>query len=348
MTLIYFILILGITVMIHETGHFIFAKKAGVYVYEYSIGMGPRLFKWKRKNDETEYSLRLLPIGGYVQLAGEDVNNDDKSSIPKGKRLQDKTFLQNLMIMVAGVLFNFILAITIFFIVGLVNGYVNMKPIVDEVTIDSPAYIVGLQKGDVIKSVNNHHINNTDKLMLELSVLKNENITLVVNRDNKDITMNIVAEKVEGEKNTISYRCGFTLNQEITKGFLPAIKYAFTKFISLFEQMIFIIGYLITGKLSISNLSGPVGIYNIVGEASKLGFINLVYLMGYLSLNVGFINILPFPAFDGGRVFLLIIEKIRRKKNDPRLENTINTVGFALLMLLMIVVTINDIGNIFK
>lgn len=347
MTLIYFILILGITVMIHETGHFIFAKKSGVYVYEYSIGMGPRLFKWKRKNDETEYSIRLLPIGGYVQLAGEDVSNDEKSSIPKNMRLQEKSFIQNLLIMAAGVLFNFLLAIVIFFIVGLSNGYVNTKAIVEEVTIDSPAYIAGLKSKDQIISVNNHKVNNIDKLMLELTILKDKNIELGIKRNNELITINVVAEEVT-ENETTSYKCGFSLNQDVTKGFFPAIKYAFTKFFSLIEQMIFIIIYLFTGKLSIGNLSGPVGIYNIVGETSKLGFLNLLYLMGYLSLNVGFVNILPFPAFDGGRIFLLIIEKIRRKKNDPKVENIINTIGFALLMLLMLVVTINDIGKIFK
>lgn len=348
MTLIYFILILGITVMIHETGHFIFAKKAGVYVYEYSIGMGPRLFKWKRKNDETEYSIRLLPIGGYVQLAGEDVDTDEKSSIPKGKRLQEKTFIQNFLIMVAGVLFNFLLAITIFFIVGLCNGYVNTKPIIQEVTENSPALVAGLQSGDVITKVNGKSVNNIDKLMLELTVINNKNIDLEINRQGEIKNLKVEAEEIKDEKGNASYKIGFSLNQDITKGFFPAIKYAFAKFASLIEQMVFIIIYLFTGKLSISNLSGPVGIYNIVGETSKLGFINLIYLMGYLSLNVGFINILPFPAFDGGRIFLLIIEKIRGKKNNPKVENTINAVGFVLLMILMLVVTINDITRLFK
>lgn len=348
MTLIYFILILGITVMIHETGHFLFAKKAGVYIYEFSIGMGPRLFKFKRKNDETEYSIRLLPIGGYVQLAGEDYESDDKLSIPKGKRLQEKSFLQNFMIMVAGVFFNFLLALIIFFIVGLNNGYANNKPIISEVLTDTPASMVGLQSGDIITKVNGHFVNNIDKLMLELTILDNENVTLNIKRDNKEIVVNMVLEKVTNEDNTISYKCGFTVNQDISKGFIPAIKYSITKFISLIEQMIFIVFYLITGKLSLSSLSGPVGIFTLVGETAKMGLINLIYLMGYLSLNVGFINILPFPAFDGGRIFLLLIEKIRGKKNNPIVENTINSIGFILLMILMLFVTINDIGNLIK
>lgn len=348
MTLIYFILILGITVMIHETGHFLFAKKSGVYVYEYSIGMGPRLFKWKRKNDETEYSIRLLPIGGYVQLAGENLEDADNSEIPKGKRLQEKSFIQNLSIMVAGVLFNFILAITVFFVIGLFNGYTNTIPEIASIAPDSPAEYFGLAKGDIITKVNGTKVNNIDRLMLELALIKDENVTLEIKRLDKIEEIKVVAKKTVDEKNNSGYMIGFTLNQESTKGILPALRYAFTKFFSLIEQMVFILIYLFTGKLSLSNLSGPVGIYTLVGETSKQGLLNLIYLMGYLSLNVGFINILPFPAFDGGRVFLLIIEKIRGKKNNPKVENTINTVGFALLMLLMLVVTVNDISKFFK
>ena len=344
MTLIYFILILGITVLIHEFGHYLFAKKAGVYVYEFSIGMGPRLFKWKRKNDETEYSFRLLPIGGYVALAGEEaLENKD---IPKGKSLRDKSFIQNLLIMVAGVFNNFLLALVLLFIVGLVNGYTETKPIINTISPNSEALVAGLQTNDVITKINNHKVNNTDKLLLELSIIKEDEITLTVNRDGitKDIKLKV--NKIEDENGT-SFKMGFTLNQENHKGFVYAIKYAFTKFGSLVEQMIFILIYLVTGKLSLNNLSGPVGIYVLVGNVAKTGFINIIYLMAYLSLNVGIINILPFPAFDGGRVFLTAVEKIRGKKLSMKVENGINTIGFMLLMLLMIYVTLNDILHLF-
>ena len=119
-TIIAFIFILGVTVTIHEFGHFLFAKKAGIYVYEFSIGMGPRLFKFKRKNDETDYSIRLLPIGGYVQMAGEDIEVD--KNIPKDKLLQSKTWIQRFLTMIAGVMFNFLLAIVVLFIIALVKG----------------------------------------------------------------------------------------------------------------------------------------------------------------------------------------------------------------------------------
>ena len=344
MTLVYFILILGIVIMIHEFGHYLMAKKAGVYVYEFSIGMGPRLFKWKRKNDETEYSIRILPIGGYVQLAGEEGTPDKK--IPKGTRLQDKTALQNLLIMGAGVFNNFLLALFLLFIIGLSLGYTNDKPIISTVKEDSPAYLAGLEVGDRIIKLNNHHINNIDKLLLELTVLKDDNITLTIKRNDeiKDVKLNVAKEEENG---SVSYVMGFTIDDTNTKGFFPAIKYAFTKFGSLVEQMVFILIYLFSGKLAVNNLSGPVGIYVLVGTVAKQGLINLVYLTAYLSLNVGIINILPFPAFDGGRIFLLLIEKISGKKLNEKIENLVNTIGFILLMILMLYVTFNDILHLF-
>ena len=344
MTLIYFILVLGITILIHEFGHYVMAKKAHVYVYEFSIGMGPRLFKWKRKNDETEYSIRVLPIGGYVSLAGEDDTVD--KNIPKGMSLHDKKFKDNALIMIAGVFNNFILAIILLFIVGLFSGYTNTSPVIDEVVANSPADIAGIQENDIIVKVNGKSTNNTDKLLLELSTLKDNNITMTLKRGNNliDVKLEANKEEVDGK---VSFHMGFTLDEEISYGFIPAIKYAFTKFFSLVEQMIFILIYLFSGRLSMNNLSGPVGIYVLVGTVAKQGLLNLVYLTAYISLNVGIINILPLPAFDGGRLFILIIEKIRGKKLNPKVENSINTIGFILLMLLMIYVTLNDILHLF-
>ncbi len=340
MTLIYFIIILGIIVLIHEFGHFICAKKSGIYVYEFSIGMGPRLFKFNRKNDETDYCIRLFPIGGFVQMAGEEVEDD--TTIPKDKKFGSKTFGQKFITVIAGIMMNFFLAIVLLFIVGLASGAPQNKPIVGEISKDYPAYTSGLQTGDQILTLNGKKANTIDNLTLQLQSNMGKTINLTVLRDNKKVNISVVPKKIKDGKET-TYKYGFAINDEKKYGVFASIKYAFTKTFSLIHQMFFVVLYLFTGGLSLSSLAGPVGIYNVVGDAATAGFINLVYLTAFISINVGFINFLPIPAFDGGRILFLLIEKIKGSPVDPKLENSIHAVGFFLLMLLMILVTYNDI-----
>ena len=336
-TILAFIFILGVTVTIHEFGHFLFAKKAGIYVYEFSIGMGPRLFKFKRKNDETDYSIRLLPIGGYVQMAGEDIEVD--KNIPKDKLLQSKTWIQRFLTMIAGVMFNFLLAIVVLFIIALFKGVT-----LDATRIDT-SKIEGLKSGDKIISVDGNFVNNYDKLALELSVAGSKKFDMKVRH--KDGSYDVIAIKpkaVYDKKNNLQgYEYGFTITGKEEKGIVAAIKYAFVKFVSIMEQMFYTVWYLITGKISLKLLSGPVGIFSIVGTAAKTGFMSVLSLLALISVNVGFINLLPIPAFDGGHILFLIIEKIKGSKVNPKVENTIHTVFFVLLMVLMLYITFNDI-----
>ena len=345
MTLIYFILVLGITVFIHELGHFIFAKKAGIYVYEFSIGMGPKIFSKKRKNDETVYSLRLFPIGGFVQMAGEEVDVDE--NIPVEKRMQSKTWMQRLTTILAGVTFNFILAIVILFGIGLFYGSPVMTPVIESKDENYSIYKTNIQSGDEILSINGKKTDTQDMLLLHLQVLQGEKVTLEVKHEDgkkEKVTLKPKEEKIDGEK---VYKYGFSLKSESEKGFIAAIKYAFKKTYTLLKQMVFIVTYLFTGKLKLNSLSGPIGIYTIVGESAKAGLVNLVYLVAYLCINVGFINLLPFPAFDGGRALFLLIEKIKGSPVSVKVENTIHNVGFVLLMILMVFITYNDIIRIF-
>jgi regulator of sigma E protease len=184
-------------------------------------------------------------------------------------------------------------------------------------------------------------------LLLKLMVNGDNAVRLTVKHETGEYD-NIVITPVKVEDDgKESYKFGFGLGTETEHGLLASIKYAFTKLYTLIEQMAYIIGYLITGKLSLTSLSGPVGIYNVVGETAKTGFINLVYLLGYISANVGFMNLLPIPAFDGGRLLFLIVEKIKRSPVSAKFENTVHGVGLVFLMALMVVVTYNDIVNIF-
>ena len=346
MTIIYFILILGGIVFFHELGHFIFAKKAGVYVYEFSIGMGPRILKRQSKKDETIYSLRLFPIGGFVQMAGEEVELDE--SVPKEKRMQSKTLLQRFLIMVAGVAFNFIMAIVLLFIVGLVGGSPTSNVQIKSLDETTNAYASGLRNNYQIVSINNKKITSQDILMLELIANAKKEIKIEYKMDTGEIkTTSFSANEVTSEGNT-SYKYGFSLQATKEHGVLPAIKYSFIQLIELIKYMWLMIFYLVTGTLSVTNLSGPIGIFNIVGQTAKTGFISLINLMALISVNVGFINFLPLPAFDGGRILFLIIEKIKGSPVNTKVENIIHTVGFILLMILMVFVTYNDILRLFK
>ncbi len=345
MTLIYFIIILGVIILIHEFGHFIFAKRAGIYVYEFSIGMGPRIFKWTRKNDETEYSVRLIPIGGFVQMAGEEI--DDDESVPRDKKFSVKTFGQKFMTVIAGIMNNFILAIVLFFIVALFNGAPQNKAIVGKISKGYPAYTSGLQENDQIVKLNGKNASSYDLLALELQVNSGKEISLEVLRNGEVKTINLKPKKVKID-GQVTYKYGFAINDEIKKGFLPSLIYAFSKTISLVHQMVLIILYLFTGNLGINSLAGPVGIFNVVGSASSAGIWSLVSLTAFLSINVGFINLLPLPAFDGGRLLFVIIEKIKGKPVDSKFENTIHAIGFFLLMLLMLYITYNDIIRLIK
>ena len=341
MTLIYFIVILGLTVFVHELGHFIFAKKSGVHCYEFSIGMGPKIFSFKgKKGDETTYSIRLLPIGGYVQMAGEEVELD--KNIPDENRMQSKSFIQRFLIMIAGALNNFILGIVIIFIMSLIYGSYTNKPYIENVEKNSSAYNI-IEKGDLITKVNDAKVNTIDDVLIQFQLIKdNEKINITVKRDNKTKSVEL---KPILEKD--SYVYGISLANTKVHGFKNAISYTFSGFASVFKSMYIVIVNLITGNLGVDSLSGPVGIYNAIGEQAKQGFENVMYIAGFITINVGFVNLLPFPALDGGRILFLIIEKIRRKAINVKVENTVNLIGFALLMLLVVFITIKDVIKLF-
>lgn len=346
MTLILFILILGVVIFVHELGHFLFAKKCGIYVHEFAIGMGPRIFSKKGKNNETVYSLRLIPIGGFCSLAGEGVEEDRK--LPKDRLLQSKSVWDRFLTMFFGPGFNFLFAILLLFLIGLIWGAPNYKPVIADVTNQSAAYEVGIESGDTILEVNEHHIYTTDDLSLYLTLAKKDRPTeiLVKKTNGEEKTYHVTPKETEidGEK---QYQYGITLQSTRQRGLLSSIKFTFVKTGALFRQMFVTIQNLFTGGLKVSQLSGPVGIYTIVGEQSKAGVANILYLIAYLSINVGFINLIPLPAFDGGRILFLIIEKIKGSPLKQETENMIHTIGFFLLMALMVYITFNDILKLF-
>ena len=344
--LILFILILGSIVFIHEFGHFMMAKLTGVYVYEFAIGMGPKL--WSKKGKETEYTLRAIPIGGFCMMAGEDLEDDDLKKVPKNKRLQSKKPWQRFLIMFFGAGNNFIFAILLLFAIGLIWGGSSMEPVVTSVLKNSAAANSGIEAGDRILEINGHSISTTDDISLYLAVADPEEASdIKVEKENDSLKTYSVQPKKKKVDGQTTYQYGIGMQQEVEHGFLAAIQFTYKKTISIFKQMAVTVGYLFTGGISISQLSGPVGIFSIVGDQSSAGIMNIIYLVAFLSINVGFINLLPLPAFDGGHILFIIIEKIKGSPVNPETENKIHTIGLFLLMLLMVVITFNDILRLF-
>lgn len=345
MTFIIFVLVLGAVVLVHEFGHFLFAKLSHTYVYEFSIGMGKKLWSYKSKKGETEYCLRLLPIGGYVRLAGEEVDDDKK--IPKNRKLWAKSFWQRFLIMFNGAGFNFIFAIILLFIIGISYGSMPSDPIIGSVAKDYPAYESGIRDGDKVLSVNGVTTKTWDDIVWELAINKSKDAKFKVEDTNGNIKEIIVSPVKEIKDGKESYLFGVYRDKTKLKGLDNALNYTITKTGSLFKIMFNTIGSLFTGGVSVKDLSGPVGIYSVVDSQSKEGFESLLYLVAFLSINVGVINLIPFPAFDGGRILFLIIEKIKGSPINPKVENTIHNIGFFLLLALILYVSFNDILKLF-
>ena len=346
-TLIIFLLILGLIVFIHEFGHFIMAKKAGIHVFEFSLGFGPKLFSFRRKNDETEYMIKLIPLGGYVALAGEvyDEEDEELKKIPEDKRLYNKSFLRQLSVMVAGVFNNFVLGIVLLFIMGLIYGSTFSSNTLYGMKKGYPLYDAGAKNGQKVIEIDNKKVKDFDDIQTRIAIA-GEKATLKVKVQDKNNNIKTYKIKPKYDKTDKRYFYGISVKTVYKTDFVSALKYSITKFISIYKSLIIIIISLFSGKLGVDSLSGPVGIYSVVGVA-KSSMYSLLYLTAYLSINVGFMNILPFPAFDGGRAFLLVIEKITKKKVPLKVETIINNIGFFLLMGLMVFITIKDVLKLF-
>ena len=346
LSLLLFFFILGVLITIHEFGHFIAAKKCGVHIYEFSIGMGPLLWKHKGK-DKVQYSIRALPIGGYCQMAGEVGEDDPK--VKKDKFLCNRPWWQRIIVLCAGVFNNFVLAIILLFVIALIWGSNSNVPRISLVEPSSAMALAGAQDGDLILSVNGHKANTWDNTQLYFLMEDKDNVyDVVVERiTGERVELKVSPTIKEDEKGNKTKVYGIHIEDKKEYGFGNAVKYAFRKFKSIYESMFTVITGLFTGKFSIKSLSGPVGIYSVVDQSAKLGISQVIYLMAFLSINLGFVNLLPFPAFDGGHVVFVIIEMIKGSKVDAKLEGIFHTVGFILIFLLMIIITIQDILRLF-
>ena len=328
LTAIAAIFVFLMVILFHEFGHFIVAKKVGIKVNEFSIGMGPKVFQ--KQGGETKYSIRLLPIGGYVSMEGEDESSNDPRSF------NNVSAPSRIAVVAAGAIMNFILAIIVFSIVSFTVGMQTTT--VEKVMENSPAEQIGIIAGDKIIGINNKKTKNWDSMVHEINTANpDEEMSVTVLRNNEEINYTLIPEVTDEDIIIIGIR------PAMEKTFLSSIKGGFQKTGFMLKLMFQFIGMLFKGQVGTKELSGPVGVIYTIGEFAKNGFVDLLYLMGFISVNLGFFNLLPLPALDGSRIVFLFIEILRGKPIDPEKEGFVHFIGFVLLIGLMIIVTYQDI-----
>lgn len=332
-TIISSIIIFLLVILIHEFGHFIVAKMNGVSVLEFSIGMGPKLFQ--RESNGTLYSLRVLPVGGYCQLEGEDEENDSPNS------LNNQSPLVRLKVILAGAIMNFILA---FILLILLMSVSRVSTEVSGVIKDSPAYSSGIQTGDQIVSINGENVSDGEELLKNIKESQGDlDIGVIRNSQSKNIK---VTPRLENNvrKIGVNFQEEYDIkNFSLIKGFKKGV----ITFLNLTGMLYKFLGMLITGQLGLGGFSGPVGVVKEIGNAAKTGVANLIFLLAYININLGVFNLLPIPALDGGRAIFILIEMIFGKKISQEKEGYIHMVGLILLLALIAVVTIKDVIKLF-
>ena len=323
------ILAFSLLIIIHELGHFTLAKLNGVKVHEFSLGMGPKLFGIKGK--ETEYLIKAFPIGGYVKMEGEDEGSNDP------RAFNNKTALQKLSIVSAGAIMNFVLALVLFAIVGASEGYI--VPIVGEIVPSGAAMKAGMQVGDKITKVNSVSIDKWDQFINEIYVSKGENVNIEIVRDSKVKTFSLTPIK-NVKENRFMIGIGGTQKK---MNFGEVVSYGFNQTFNTTKQIFAFLGNLVHGQVSANDVGGPISIIRVSTKVAQAGITNLMMLTAMLSVQLGILNVIPFPALDGGWIFMLLFEIISGKKLDDKKVGAVNYIGFMLLMALMVFVVLKDI-----
>ena len=351
MTIIYFLLLLSAIILIHEAGHLFAAKLFGVYCYEYSFGMGPVLFK--KKGKETQYSIRALPIGGFVAMAGETDGDEAYPDVvvPEGRRLTEKKPWQKIIIMLAGVFMNFLLAFMLFSLVILANGsYVSSpKAVVAQVVENSPAEKAGFEKGDKIleiKKADGSSIKPETYLdMQAFSSGYSDTETYRIERNGKELTISVTPEyNRESDSYMIGIQGEKAENHNVN--LLNCWKYGIDEMGSVTKLMLATLAGLIFHGAGLNQLSGPVGIYQATETYASMGFSAFLLLVAQLSLNVGIFNLLPLPVLDGGQVVITLLEWVTHRKFSNKIKTGIMIACWVILIGLMLFVTWNDISRL--
>jgi regulator of sigma E protease len=340
-----FFVVFSTVVFVHEMGHFSVAKLFGLRVFEFGMGFGPKLFGKKRNG--TSYTVNLIPFGGYVKIAG--MEEEDDENVPEDESFKNLHPLKKIAVIVAGPMMNIISTVIILFLVFMLIGMPSgPRNKIQKVFEDSAAQQVGLQVGDLIESVNDYKVGQMVKAIEIINKSNGKPLFLGVRRGADDLKINVVARKDEGNDN---WYLGIVLasKSNIRYNPLAAMSMAIKETVSYCKMVVFTITSFFSGKVPLSQVSGPVGIAQMTGEAAKLGFMSVIGFLCFINVYLGFFNMIPFPALDGGRIAFLIIESIAgRNLISIKKENIIHYGGFLLLITIMVLVTYQDILRLIK
>ncbi len=321
-TFITVVIVFTALVVIHEFGHFLFARLAGIKVEEFAIGMGPKI--WGTKGKETLFSIRAFPLGGFCKMLGEDESNTDP------RAFNNKPVWRRILVIVFGPIMNLVLAIFIF------SMMFAPITVISQLTPDAPAIKAGVKVGEKIVSIAGKPINEWEQIkpIVTENLGKEIKVTLESKGQTREVSLTpITKEGVEGGIIGIVPKYGFT-GFSLTQG----VQISF----QAVDQMVSYLGKLFVGKASTADVVGPVGIIYYMNDAAKTGILAVLQLTGIISLNLFIVNLLPLPALDGGRLMFLIIEGIRRKPVDPQKEGFVHFIGFVLLMILSVLIIFRD------
>lgn len=342
-TILITVAIIAVLILAHEFGHFIVARRIGIPVWEFSLGFGPRLLGIERNG--TQYSLRAIPLGGFVRMAGEELGDDDND--PNG--FNRRTPLEKMRVSFAGPFMNLVAAMLIFIYIYSVTGVeeATNSAVIGKVLSGAPAQAAGLKDGDRVLAINGMKVDSWEKLTAGIGKSPSDKPLLIeVNRGGevKEVKVKPIFNK-EMKKTYIGIKPEVVYKK---MGIIDAVKNGFQRTYESTVLLLASFGLLFTGGASMSDLAGPVGITKLVGEVATIGWAQLLGFTAFLSINLGILNLLPIPALDGSKIMFALVEAIRRKPLDPEKEGYIHWLGFLFLMGLMVFVTFNDIARIYK
>ena len=340
MSLLLSLLGLSVIIIAHEFGHYSIARLFNIKVFEFSIGFGKVLFQKKLTN--TTLSIRLLPFGGYVKLAGMDKPENETESVSDDESFSHKPFWQKQLVLFAGSFFNMILAVVVLFminwVIGIPGGYSSR---VESVLSGSAATQIGIKSGDLITLVNGIAVADGESLVSLVQKYGKNTLTLTYARGTDVFDESLLAQHDEVSGRDM---LGVRLERNALKRYplIPSIVVSIRDLSDIFSKIMISLGQLFQGRVSMDQLAGPIGIMSISSEMASYGMVYLLQFIVLLSVNLAIINLFPFPALDGGRMFLLTIEKLIGKQLKPEVEVLIHNIGFLLLISLLAYITYFD------